>query len=211
MIVINPKTDSQRELLRNLKQASLSIIIGGAGTGKTYCAIAEAARSLENGEVDKIITIRPTVASEDIGFLPGDLTEKTDPYMAPIYDNLETIGGIDLVRKLKLRKQLEIAPVAFLRGRTFTNSYVVVDEAQNCTKEQLLMVITRMGQNCRMAITADPKQADINNSGIPWLIKSLELCTIVNIHKFQNKDVVRSETLKMLLPYLDPEESAKDL
>ena len=169
--------------------------VGPAGTGKTYLAVADAVENMSKGKVEKIILSRPAVeAGEQLGFLPGDLKEKIDPYLRPLYDALEDCMYKDKIAKLIEREKIEIAPLAFMRGRTLSNSYIILDEAQNTTPMQMKMFLTRLGKDSKMVITGDLTQVDLPKKGSSGLYEALEVTNSINqvsqIH-FESKDVVR--------------------
>lgn len=161
---IAPKTAAQARYLGALAVHDLVFGVGPAGTGKTYLAVAHAAKLLINGEVERLVVTRPAVeAGERLGFLPGDLTEKVDPYMAPVWGALTDILGPEQLRRRRDKGEIEVAPIAFMRGRTLSDAYVIVDEAQNTSRLQMKMVLTRLGERARMAVTGDPTQIDLPN------------------------------------------------
>src|SRR5271169_93600 len=159
---IRPQSEGQRRLLAAIQKYHLTLALGPAGTGKTYLAVTAAIDALEAGRVGRIVLTRPAVeAGENLGFLPGDLIDKLAPYLRPLYDALnERLGG-KRVRQLMTEGAIEIAPVAYMRGRTLNNAFVVVDEAQNCTYPQIKMVLTRLGWHSTMVVTGDPDQSDL--------------------------------------------------
>ena len=169
--------------------------IGPAGTGKTYIAVAEAVASLNSGAVDRIILSRPAVeAGERLGFLPGDMREKIDPYLRPLYDALYDMMHFDQVTKRLDAGQIEIAPLAFMRGRTLSNAFVILDEAQNTTQVQMKMFLTRLGENARMVVTGDLSQVDLPRgvtSGLAHAVDTVRNVEGVRIVRFDDSDVVR--------------------
>jgi phosphate starvation-inducible PhoH-like protein len=170
---VEPRTSAQADYVRNLFSHELAFGIGPAGTGKTYLAVAVAVNQMINGHVDKIILSRPAVeAGERLGFLPGDMKEKVDPYMQPLYDALHDFLPGKQLAKLIEEKTIEIAPLAFMRGRTLSNAYVVLDEAQNATSMQMKMFLTRLGQGSRMVITGDRSQVDLPRGQPSGLIEA---------------------------------------
>ena len=174
---ITAKTEGQADLISAINENQMIMALGPAGTGKTYIAIAKAVEALNNGEIDRIIISRPAVeAGENLGFLPGDMSEKLDPYMQPIFDAILERMDAKKLDTLIRNKVIEIAPVAFMRGRTFSNAFVVVDEAQNATKTQLKMIMTRLGFNSKMIITGDPDQSDlpVSQSGLKEISEAIE-------------------------------------
>ena len=192
---IRARTPNQRRLVEESFENDLIFAIGPAGTGKTYTAIALAVRALKNREIKKIILSRPAVeAGENLGFLPGDLKEKIDPYLQPLYDALQ-----DMLHPKKLEEYMkdgviQIAPLAFMRGRTLSNAYVILDEAQNTTINQLKMFLTRMGLNAKFIITGDVTQIDLprkSQSGLLHALKILKKIKSISIIQFDKKDIVR--------------------
>jgi phosphate starvation-inducible protein PhoH and related proteins len=162
---VNPRTPNQKLYIDAIRQHELVFGIGPAGTGKTYLAVACAAEALMNGEVDRIVLSRPAVeAGERLGFLPGDMKDKIDPYLRPLYDALYDMMPQSLVAKGLAENQIEIAPLAFMRGRTLANAFVILDEAQNTTPQQMKMFLTRLGEGSRMVVTGDPSQVDLPNN-----------------------------------------------
>jgi len=160
---IEPRTEAQKHYVANLFANELGFGIGPAGTGKTYLAVACAAEALMNGEVDRIVLSRPAVeAGERLGFLPGDMKEKVDPYLRPLYDALYDMMPASLVAKGIAENQIEIAPLAFMRGRTLSSAFIILDEAQNTTPQQMKMFLTRLGEGSRMVVTGDPTQVDLD-------------------------------------------------
>ncbi|MBB5222004.1 phosphate starvation-inducible PhoH-like protein [Amaricoccus macauensis] len=193
--LVEPRTTAQKVYVRNLFRNELTFGIGPAGTGKTYLAVAAAAAMYIEGRVDKIILSRPAVeAGERLGFLPGDMKEKVDPYMQPLYDALNDFFPPKQVQKLIEERQIEIAPLAFMRGRTLANAYVVLDEAQNATAMQMKMFLTRLGEGSRMAVTGDPTQIDLPKgvpSGLIEAERVLSGVPGVAFTRFGAEDVVR--------------------
>lgn len=193
--LVEPRTTAQKAYVRNLFRNELVFGIGPAGTGKTYLAVAAASAMYIEGRVDKIILSRPAVeAGERLGFLPGDMKEKVDPYMQPLYDALNDFFPPKQVQKLIEERQIEIAPLAFMRGRTLANAYVVLDEAQNATAMQMKMFLTRLGEGSRMAVTGDPTQIDLPKgvpSGLIEAERILRDVPGVAFSRFGAEDVVR--------------------
>ena len=193
--IIEPRTDAQKAYVASLFSNELAFGIGPAGTGKTYLAVAVGVSMFIAGKVDKIILSRPAVeAGEKLGYLPGDMKEKVDPYMQPLYDALDDfIPGKQLARLFE-EKQIEIAPLAFMRGRTLSNAFVVLDEAQNATSMQMKMFLTRLGEGSRMVITGDRSQVDLPRgvtSGLADAERLLHSIEKINFNYFTSKDVVR--------------------
>lgn len=193
--VIEPRSATQRDYISALTQNSLTFGVGPAGTGKTYLAVAAAVSAYLERRVERIVLSRPAVeAGERLGFLPGDMKEKIDPYLRPLYDALQDMLPGDQVTKMLENGTFEVAPLAFMRGRTLANSYVVLDEAQNCTSMQMKMFLTRLGENAQMAITGDPSQVDLprgEKSGLAEAVGLLNRIKGVGIIQFTSEDVVR--------------------
>jgi len=189
------KTAAQARYLEALGVHDLVFGLGPAGTGKTFLAVAHGANLLRSGAVERLVVTRPAVeAGERLGFLPGDLTEKVDPYMAPVWEAMSAILGADALRKRRERGEIEVAPIAFMRGRTLSHAFVIVDEAQNTTRLQMKMVLTRLGEGSSMAVTGDPSQVDLINagdSGLAHAVSILEDVDGVAISRFTSADVVR--------------------
>ncbi|MFS8046850.1 PhoH family protein [Rhizobium sp. BR 314] len=189
------RTPTQDAYMRALERSEMVFGVGPAGTGKTYLAVAHAAQLLERGAVEKIILSRPAVeAGERLGFLPGDMKEKVDPYLRPLYDALYDMMPGDKVERAITAGVIEIAPLAFMRGRTLANAAVILDEAQNTTSMQMKMFLTRLGENSRMIITGDPSQIDLPRGVKSGLVEALELLNGVEgitIVRFKDTDVVR--------------------
>ncbi|MFL6873209.1 MAG: PhoH family protein [Candidatus Azotimanducaceae bacterium] len=200
------KTPEQGRLIVALEHEGVSIAVGPAGTGKTYLSIAKAIEALEQGRVDRIVLCRPAIeAGETIGFLPGNIEAKLAPYLRPMYDVLTERLGAKRVKTLMAEGVIEIAPIAYLRGRTFNNAFVVVDEAQNCTYIQLKMLVTRYGWNSTLVLAGDPDQSDLlpGMSGLTELLGRLKSIPSVNIISFQKDDVIRHPLVAAMLEYLD--------
>ncbi|MGY5777864.1 PhoH family protein [Rhizobium sp. LEGMi135b] len=189
------RTPTQDAYMRALERSELVLGVGPAGTGKTYLAVAHAAQLLERGAVEKIILSRPAVeAGERLGFLPGDMKEKVDPYLRPLYDALYDMMPGDKVERAITAGVIEIAPLAFMRGRTLANAAVILDEAQNTTSMQMKMFLTRLGENSRMIVTGDPSQIDLPRGVKSGLVEALDLLNGVEgitIVRFKDTDVVR--------------------
>ena len=193
--LVMPRTPMQGRYVEAIRKHELVFGIGPAGTGKTYLAVACAAEALMNGEVDRIILSRPAVeAGERLGFLPGDMKEKVDPYLRPLYDALYDVMPAALVTKGITENQIEIAPLAFMRGRTLSSAFVILDEAQNTTPLQMKMFLTRLGEGSRMVVTGDPTQVDLPNgvtSGLADAVATLKGVESVSAIAFANADIVR--------------------
>ncbi|HOP18800.1 MAG TPA: PhoH family protein [Parvularculaceae bacterium] len=191
---IRPQNESQQRFLEALDRSSLVFAVGAAGTGKTYLAVAKAVEALESGRVGRIILSRPAVeAGESLGFLPGDMEEKLSPYLRPLYDALCDRMATKRLKALTAEGVIEIAPIAYMRGRTLNNAYVVIDEAQNCTYAQLKMLLTRLGWHSKMVVTGDPAQTDLlpSLSGLQQVVDRLEHIEGVEAVRFTRGDVVR--------------------
>lgn len=202
---IKPRSEGQAELMQAIKDYSLTLAIGPAGTGKTYLAIASAVDALEKGEVERIILSRPAMeAGESLGYLPGDMHEKMAPYLRPLYDSLGDRLGGKKVRQLIDDGTIEIAPVGFMRGRTLNNAYVVIDEAQNCTYAQLKMLLSRLGWHSTMVVTGDPDQSDLLDglSGLADISRRLEVIKNVAVVRLGSSDIVRHPLVAEMLDHL---------
>jgi phosphate starvation-inducible PhoH-like protein len=193
--LVGAKTASQARYLEAMAAHDLVFGLGPAGTGKTFLAVAHGANLLRSGAVERLVVTRPAVeAGERLGFLPGDLTEKVDPYMAPVWEAMSAILGADALRRRRERGEIEVAPIAFMRGRTLSHAFVIVDEAQNTTRLQMKMVLTRLGEGSTMAVTGDPSQVDLINSadsGLAHAVSILEGVDGVAVARFTSADVVR--------------------
>jgi len=207
------KTAAQAKYLDLLSHNELVFALGPAGTGKTFLAVAHGAGLLLSGEVDRLVITRPAVeAGERLGFLPGDLLEKVDPYMAPIFEALTEILGAEQLRRRRERGEIEVAPIAFMRGRTLAHAYVIVDEAQNASRLQMKMVLTRMGEGARMAVTGDPSQVDLLNpadSGLAHAVSILEGVKGVAVMRFQPEDVVRHPLVERIVKAYDADAASR--
>lgn len=192
---IKCKTVGQKQYVEAIKKNTVVFGVGPAGTGKTYLAVCLAVAAFKSKQAEKIILTRPAVeAGEKLGFLPGDLQEKVDPYLRPLYDALQEMLGLDTYAKLMERGMIEVAPLAYMRGRTLSNAFIILDEAQNTTKEQMKMFLTRMGEGSKMVVTGDVTQMDLpdgKESGLVHATKILENVEGVAVCKLTAKDVVR--------------------
>jgi phosphate starvation-inducible PhoH-like protein len=204
---VEPRTDAQKAYVHSLMENELAFGIGPAGTGKTYLAVAVAVSKFISGDVDRIILSRPAVeAGEKLGYLPGDMKDKVDPYMQPLYDALnDFLPGKQLVKLIE-EKRIEIAPLAFMRGRTLANAFVVLDEAQNATSMQMKMFLTRLGEGSRMVITGDRSQVDLPRgvvSGLSDAERLLKGIKGVGFNYFTSKDVVRHPLVAAIIEAYD--------
>jgi phosphate starvation-inducible PhoH-like protein len=208
---IEPRTEAQKAYVANLFSHELGFGIGPAGTGKTYLAVAVGVTMFISGAVEKIILSRPAVeAGERLGFLPGDMKEKVDPYMQPLYDALNDFLPAKQVEKLLQEKRIEIAPLAFMRGRTLSNAFVVLDEAQNATTMQMKMFLTRLGEGSRMVITGDRTQVDLPRgtaSGLADAERILKGVKGVTFNYFTSKDVVRHPLVGRIIEAYEADEA----
>lgn len=209
---IKPKTLGQRKYISAIEDNIITFCIGPAGTGKTFLAIAMAAKALKNNSVSKIILTRPAVeAGENLGFLPGDLQEKIDPYLRPLYDSLYNILGYDNFLRLKEKGIIEVAPLAYMRGRTLDDAFIILDEAQNATNEQMKMFLTRIGFESKAVVTGDITQIDLGrrkSSGLVSVSKILNNIKGINFNYFDSSDVVRhSIVMKIIDAYTKYEDS----
>lgn len=201
--IIRPKTPGQKKYVDAIKKNSIVFGVGPAGTGKTYLAVALAVYALKNRDVDRIVLTRPAVeVGEKLGFLPGDLNEKVDPYLRPLFDALREMMGEDSYLRHIERGSIEIAPLAYMRGRTLSNSFIILDEAQNTTKEQMKMFLTRMGENSRIVVTGDVTQIDLPRNITSGLIDAIDVLADVKgieIVRLNSKDVVRNELVTKII------------
>ena len=190
-----PRSKRQKEYVKALKTSQITMSLGPAGTGKTYLAVAVALTMLLEKKVERIILSRPAVeAGERLGFLPGDLKEKIDPYLRPLYDSLNDLFDYDKIQKKIESGEIEIAPLAFMRGRTLKNSFAILDEAQNATKTQIKMFLTRIGENSKLVVNGDPSQIDLPNKNQSGLIESqkiLKEIKEISVINFSHEDVIR--------------------
>ena len=197
------KTLGQKTYVDAIKQNTCTFAVGPAGTGKTYLAIAMAVVALKNKEIEKIILTRPAVeAGEKLGFLPGDLAQKVDPYLRPLYDALHEMMGVDAYQRLLERGAVEVAPLAYMRGRTLNDAFIILDEAQNTTSEQMKMFLTRMGMGSKMVITGDVTQIDLpigKRSGLVEALEVLKDVPDIGIAQLTHRDVVRHELVQAIV------------
>jgi len=212
---VKPKTEGQREYIEAIKKNTVTIAIGPAGTGKTYLAVALAVKALKNKEVTKIIITRPAVeAGEKLGFLPGDLQEKVDPYLRPLNDALMDMLGSESYQRYQERGDIEVAPLAYMRGRTLDDSFIILDEAQNTTPEQMKMFVTRFGYSSKVVITGDITQTDLpvyTRSGLKEATKVLDGIEGISIKYLTAKDVVRHPLVQKIIDAYDKFEKAKQM
>ena len=201
--IIKARTVNQRKMVKESQKNDMLFAVGPAGTGKTYTAVAIAVRALKNKEVRRIILSRPAVeAGENLGFLPGDLKEKLDPYLQPLYDALRDMIPVDKLNEYIEHRIIEIAPLAFMRGRTLDNAFVILDEAQNSTHQQMKMFLTRMGKSAKFIITGDETQIDLPSkqpSGLLEALKVLKGVKGISVIKLDDKDVIRHELVKKII------------
>ena len=198
---VKPMSANQRVLMEAIDGHNLVVALGPAGTGKTYLAISKAVEALDAGRVDRIVLSRPAIeAGESLGFLPGDMHEKMAPYLRPLYDALSDRLGGKRLRMLIADGTIEIAPVAFMRGRTLNNAFVVIDEAQNCTYPQIKMLLTRLGWHSTMVLTGDPDQSDLLDglSGLPEIARRLGTLPNVAVIGLTEQEIVRHPLVEML-------------
>ena len=197
------KTLGQKRYIQALKAHELVFGVGPAGTGKTYLAVAMAVVAFKNKEVERIILTRPAVeAGEKLGFLPGDLQNKVDPYLRPLYDALQEFFGLETYKQLMERGAIEVAPLAYMRGRTLNNAFIILDEAQNCSIEQMKMFLTRFGEGSRIVVTGDVTQIDLpkeKKSGLVHAIHVLDGVEGISVIKLTHKDVVRHELVQRII------------
>ena len=212
--MVRGRGPNQNNYIRNMQQYDLTFGIGPAGTGKTYLAVACAVEALERDEVRRIVLVRPAVeAGEKLGFLPGDLSQKVDPYLRPMYDALYEMLGFEKVARLIEKNVIEVAPLAYMRGRTLNDSFIIMDEAQNTTKEQMKMFLTRLGFGSTAVVTGDITQIDLpsqQQSGLKHIINVLQEVKEVSFSFFLAKDVVRHTLVKRIVKAYDRYEELHD-
>jgi phosphate starvation-inducible PhoH-like protein len=200
---IKAKTLGQKRYVDCIRENTVTFGIGPAGTGKTYLAVAAAVKSFKSNEVSRIVLTRPAVeAGEKLGFLPGDLQNKVDPYLRPLYDALHDMFGAEAFQKNLEKGNIEVAPLAYMRGRTLDDSFIILDEAQNTTKEQMKMFLTRLGFNSKAIITGDITQIDLpvaKSSGLIDAVKILKNVEGIGIVRFSEKDVVRHRIVQLIV------------
>ncbi len=204
---IRCKTLGQQEYVQAIRDHDLTFAVGPAGTGKTYLAMALAVVALKNKEVERIVLTRPAVeAGEKLGFLPGDLTQKVDPYLRPLYDALYDFMGVDSYQRLLERGVVEVAPLAYMRGRTLSDSFIILDEAQNTTSEQMKMFLTRLGFHSKAVVTGDITQTDLpygKKSGLAEAVDILKGIPEIGMVELTHKDVVRHELVQQIVQAYD--------
>jgi phosphate starvation-inducible protein PhoH and related proteins len=203
-VFIKPRGKNQKNYVQMIRSNDINFGIGPAGTGKTYLAVACAVEALEKEEIQRILLVRPAVeAGEKLGFLPGDLSQKVDPYLRPLYDALYEMIGFERVEKLIERHAIEIAPLAFMRGRTLNNSFIILDESQNTTREQMKMFLTRIGYGSTAVITGDITQVDLAGgalrSGLKHALEILDNVNGISFTHFSSKDVVRHPLVQRIV------------
>jgi phosphate starvation-inducible PhoH-like protein len=207
IINVEPKNKKQKEFLSAIADLPVVFAVGSAGSGKTFLAASQALHYLSFNFVDRIVIVRPAVATEDLGYLPGDMKEKLDPYLLPLMDAFSDLTSPKTALDLVHEGSIEIAALAFMRGRTFNNAFIILDEAQNTTASQMKMFLTRFGENVKVVITGDPTQSDIKGeNGLQWAVKLLKNCKSVAVIQYENKDVVRSALVRDILQHLEKNE-----
>ena len=202
---VRPCSDNQRRLLESIDKRNLVVAVGPAGTGKTFLAIAKAVEALEEGKISRIVLSRPAVeAGESLGFLPGALEDKLAPYLRPLYDALNDRLGNKRLKAYLAEGIIEIAPVAYMRGRTLNNAFIVIDEAQNCTYGQLKMLLTRLGWHSTMVMTGDPDQTDLlpGMSGLGQVADRLSALDDIAVIRLEDRDIVRHPLVAAMLTVL---------
>ena len=204
---IKAKTVGQQKYINSINKNTITLGVGPAGTGKTFLAVAMAVKTLRDKKISRIILTRPAVeAGERLGFLPGDLQSKIDPYLRPLYDALYEMLGPDICARYMEKQIIEIAPLAYMRGRTLDDSFIILDEAQNTTREQMKMFLTRLGFNSKVVVTGDLSQTDLpdgKKSGLAEAVKILNNIDDIAIHKFTEKDVVRHKLVQKIIVAYD--------
>jgi len=211
---IRPRTPMQARYVQALREGDLTFCIGPAGTGKTFLAMAAAAAALRAGEVNRLVLSRPIVeAGESLGFLPGDMLDKVDPYLRPLYDALHDIIGLDRTRRLTEHGTIEVVPLAYMRGRTINDSFMILDEAQNCSPMQMKMFLTRMGFGSRMAVTGDITQSDLpagQRSGLRHALDLLGAVEGVTVCRLTEHDIVRHDLVQRIVRAYDAADEQRE-
>ena len=211
---VKPKTLGQKKYIETIRKNTITLGVGPAGTGKTYLAVAMAVTAFRAKEINRIILTRPAVeAGEKLGFLPGDLQSKVDPYLRPLYDALFDMLGAENFQKHQERGDIEVAPLAYMRGRTLDDSFIILDEAQNTTTEQMKMFLTRLGFNSKMVVTGDITQIDLpdgKRSGLKEAIKVLKNIEDIGVVRFNEKDVVRHRLVQDILKAYEKQEEERN-
>jgi len=208
--MVQPRSPNQRKYVEAIEQCDMTFGLGPAGTGKTYLAVASAVQALERDRVRRLVLVRPAVeAGEKLGFLPGDMAQKIDPYLRPLYDALYEMLGFDRVARLAERSVIEVAPLAFMRGRTLNESFIILDEAQNTTVEQMKMFLTRIGFGSVAVVTGDVTQIDLPKtmtSGLKHAMQVLDGVPSISFTHFRNEDVVRHPLVQAIVRAYDAHE-----
>lgn len=211
---VKPKTLGQKKYIETIRKNTITLGVGPAGTGKTYLAVAMAVTAFRAKEINRIILTRPAVeAGEKLGFLPGDLQSKVDPYLRPLYDALFDMLGAENFQKHQERGDIEVAPLAYMRGRTLDDSFIILDEAQNTTTEQMKMFLTRLGFNSKMVVTGDITQIDLpdgKRSGLKEAIKVLKNIEDIGVVRFNEKDVVRHRLVQDIIKAYEKQEEERN-
>jgi len=208
---VSGKTPNQRSYLKAIQQNTLTLAVGPAGSGKTYLAVAAAIAAMNSNQVERIILTRPAVeAGERLGFLPGDMQQKVDPYLRPLYDAMSDMLGVEKMNALLEQSRIEVAPLAYMRGRTLNDAFVILDEAQNTTREQMKMFLTRLGFGSKMVVTGDVTQVDLprhQKSGLLHALQVLEHVNDIGLCRLNSSDVVRHQLVeKIVNAYEDRED-----
>lgn len=204
---VNPRHQSQKDYLKKIEKHTVTFGVGPAGTGKTYLAVAQAVHFFREQLVERLVLTRPAVeAGEKLGFLPGDLQQKVDPYLRPLFDALNEMMGAEQVNRLVSQQIIEIAPLAFMRGRTLAKSFIILDEAQNTTQNQMKLFLTRLGEGSKMVITGDASQVDLpdpRQSGLIHATKVLRHVSEIGFHFFEKSDIVRHPLVTKIIDSYD--------